>query len=141
MADDTAAPGKSALLAVILRRADVEAAKWRGRCDTQLLFDVAAFFDSVQIPTLAEMVKQEPDFPVDTAVLAMTLHRVCRRILSNGAVSEPVRHTGKSLLAGCSSSTSLARLYLKKAIKDQEDKIAEQQKQIAELQAKLQAKG
>ena len=70
------------------------------------MFDVDAFFDSIDVPVLAAQCLEENSatqiFPLEDAVA--------------GAFAEPTVGTSKSILARCSASMTLARLYLKNAV-------------------------
>ena len=124
MEGDTAAPGKSVASMLVFRKAVAEAASWNKKTVIQVLWDLQAFFDS--IPAKQNLVKEsetnqkeaEEDKmtppPAEEIAVALQSHRAVRRLLCAGAVSAPVGQIGRSILAGCTSSTSLARARFSK---------------------------
>ena len=108
---DTAAPGKNPALEVARRaaRAEIEIAK--GNIWVQLMWDIQAFYDSIRIPEAIERLeaKNAPQIPT---VMALLAHKAPRWLKMSGSFAEPVTKTGVSILAGCTSSTSLARAYM-----------------------------
>ena len=110
---DSALPGHSPLDEAVWRQLLMEQATLRGKFVVQLLWDVSKFFDSLDVPLLVERVV-ELQFPLDQLVLAMQAHRAPRVLRALGSFGEPIPSTGTSILAGCTSSTSLSRGYLRK---------------------------
>ena len=108
---DTAAPGKNALQEIIRRRAWAGAQRWQGKIVIQVLWDIAGFFDSIDVPVLVKACS-EGKTPLTATCLALQLHRAARTLLIEGVAAKTVQGTGRSILAGCSSSTSLARAIL-----------------------------
>ena len=112
---DSAMPGKSPLDETAWRHLWMEQATLRGKYVVQLLWDVAKFFDSVDIPALIRRA-EHLDFPIDGLVLAMQMHRAPRVLRINGCYAEAIQATGRSILAGCSLSTSLSRAFVREPV-------------------------
>jgi hypothetical protein len=74
------------------------------------LWDLRKFFDSIDPVRLAEDVGELPIVPT---CLAMGLHEADRYIGIGGAFVGPISGFERSIVAGCRSSTSLCRRYLK----------------------------
>ena len=108
---DTAAPGVQPLVAVAARAANAEAATLVGRKVLRILWDVEQLFDSIPIPRLIEDVRRH-GFPLAAAAMALQLHTADRRLRIGAGHGPLVCNIGRSILAGCSSSTSLARVFL-----------------------------
>jgi hypothetical protein len=68
-------------------------------------------FDSLDADTLAQAAISA-GFPLDLLALGLSLHRAPRRLRVEGCYGQQVDRTGRSILAGCTLSTSLARAYL-----------------------------
>ena len=109
---DSALPGRSAHDEVAWRHLLMEQAVLRGKSVGELLWDVAKFFDSLDVPLLIQRA-EKLDFPIDQLVLGMQVHRAPRVLKADGCFGEPVEATGVSVLAGCSLSTSLSRAFLR----------------------------
>ena len=108
---DTAAPGVKAELEVMRRAARAEVVVAKGGVWTQLMWDIQAFYDSMRVPdTLARMeAEAAPRLPV---AMALAMHKAPRFLRLGQSYAEPITTTGCSVLAGCPSSTSLARGYM-----------------------------
>ena len=109
--EDSAAPGTNAQYAATKRQAFMEAASWNDEPAIVMLWDMSQFYDSVKIPMLIKEAKkwEMPEAPLCVSLLIHLSPRVLR---IQGAVSEPIVGMGRSIVAGCSSSTSLARAAL-----------------------------
>ncbi len=111
MEGDSALPGRSPLDETAWRHLLMEQAVLLGKHVAQLLWDVAKFFDSLNIPLLIERA-EELNFPIDQLVLGMQAHRAPRVLRVDGCCAEAIPATGVSVLAGCSLSTSLSRAFV-----------------------------
>ena len=88
---DTAVAGGSALKRAVERQLRLKVAKLRGRCAMVLLWDVAKFHDTIDIPTLAARCMKS-DFPARPLALRRSLPSHCfsfvwARIPRNGSTS------------------------------------------------------
>ena len=108
---DTAAPGKKPVAEIAGRFAKIETARVLGKHAATTFWDMSHFFDGVNLQLLAEDVRQQ-SFPSVAAVMALLMHTGPRRLRIGDAYRPQVRTVGRGMLAGCSSSTSLSRLYL-----------------------------
>ena len=81
-----------------------------------LLWDLQIFFDSIDVKTLfAEAA--EVGFPLLQLALSMLVHQAPRRLKLGTAIGEPILELGRSILAGCSRSTDVARVYTLRMVK------------------------
>ena len=85
------------------RHLHMEQAVLRGKVVVQILWDVAKYFDSINIPVLIQRC-EEIGFPFDQLALAMQNHRAPRVLQSGGCCADPIVATGVSILAGCTYS-------------------------------------
>ena len=108
---DSALPGRSPHEETAWRHLQMEQAVLRGKVVIHILWDVAKFFDSIDIPRLIRRC-EELEFPLDQLALAMQVHRAPRVIQAGGCCANPIVATGVSILAGCTFSTSLSRGFL-----------------------------
>ena len=108
---DTAAPGRQPMAEIASRFARLEAAHTLGRYAATTFWDMSHFFDGVNLQMLAEDVRRH-GFPGIAAVMALSMHTAPRRLRIGDAYGPELETVGRGMLAGCSSSTSLARLYL-----------------------------
>ena len=97
--------------AALLRAARAEAATSTGHMSCTLLLDVERFFDSIKITEVARLAAGL-GFPSTALALACQLHSCPRIFRSQGHYSEPLGGFGCSILAGCTSSTSIALCIL-----------------------------
>ena len=104
---DSAAPGRDCQWAAFTRSAALESAALRGKFAALVLWDLDAFYDSIDIETQIQKCRAH-GFPPSVAVLALQNHLAPRVIVAEQAHSAPVTPS-RSLIAGCSSSTSFAR--------------------------------
>ena len=44
----------------------------------------------------------------------MDIHKGVRNLRVGGTLADPIQHTGSSIMAGCTNSTSLSRAYIKR---------------------------
>ena len=89
----------------------MEAASWNDKPAITMLWDMSQFYDSVSIPKLVAAADtwKVPEVPLCISLLVHLSQRVLR---IQGAVSRPIHGMGRSIVAGDSSSTSLARAAL-----------------------------
>ncbi len=108
VATDSAAPGHSAERVAARRQLLAEVAAARGLCVVQLLWDIEAFYDSIDISKLLADLSNW-DFPQVPAALALQLHVAPRALQAHGCFAPVISQMGRSILAGCLSSTRFAR--------------------------------
>ena len=89
----------------------MDAGYTRGKCVIAILSDAEKFFDSLDIPTLASRAL-DLGFPPEVMVLGLQVHRAPRVLKALDSLTDPLPRTGRSIIAGCTLSTSLARAYL-----------------------------
>ena len=114
---DTAAPGKRADVMVGLRHALQAADRILGLHTAMVLWDLEAFYDNVDVPTLIRQCRRW-HFPLPVLALALQCHMAPRRIRCGKGVSRALR-PARGILAGCSTSTSCSRAQLRNAASDQ----------------------
>ena len=102
-------------LEVLKRNVTMEAANLHGKTVIQLLWDVEKFFDSIALPGLVRACEKH-GFPTDVLVQVLALHSGPRVLSHGGACAEPLLDVSRSILAGCISSTRLARASLRDAL-------------------------
>ena len=94
---------------MLKRAAENEAARIQGKTIVQVLWDLDAFFDTLQLSTVSVAASQS-SFPSAPLALAFQAHTAPRVLTTRaGAVSKPLSDFSCSILAGCTSSTSMAR--------------------------------
>jgi len=107
---DSAGVGSSALLAALGRNLTAEVAHWLGLFSASIFNDYHKFFDSIDIIKLmCESVYNQ--FPPRMLCFALMQHLAPRVLQSNGHSSIPIT-IFKSILAGCSFSVAMTRIYL-----------------------------
>ena len=89
----------------------MEQAVLRGKVVVQILWDVAKYFDSINVPLLMPRC-EAISFPIDQLTFAMQYHRAPRVLQTVGCCADPIEATGVSILGGCTFSTSLSRGFL-----------------------------
>ena len=109
---DSALPGRSPHDETAWRQLLMELACLQGKSVGQMLWDVAKFFDSLDVPILIERA-EGLGFPLDQLTLAMQMHRAPRALRAAGTYGPVIEATGVSILAGCTTSTSLSRAFLR----------------------------
>ena len=107
-ATDSAAPGKSAEEEAAARLMSMEVAALLGQTAIMTSWDVAAFFDSVPLH-LAIADSERLSMPACLLALGMQMHLAPRILRFQGACAKPLAEHGRSILAGCTMSTSVAR--------------------------------
>ena len=108
---DTAAPGVKATTEIAARFLDIEISKAVGRRTAVLLWDMSHFYDGIDLPLLCADVRHS-QFPPVPACVALQSSVAPRRLKISNCFSSAISSVGRSVLAGCSSSTSLARVFL-----------------------------
>ena len=108
---DTAIAGNSCLRAALARALGMEAAQARGFATIGILWDLAAFFDSIRIHRLVKLALDRM-IPPSALRLAMKVHTAARAFKEQPYVSQFVQPTGTSILAGCGRSISFTRAAL-----------------------------
>lgn len=91
-----------------LREVDIEVARTNGLHFLQLLFDFKQYYDSIDPAVLVEDLVTS-QFPIRAGALAMHGHDLPRRICLGGHHSLQAKDYNRSIVAGCTSSTSLAK--------------------------------
>lgn len=99
----------------VVRQLIAETAVALERFVISMLWDVEKFFDTI-IPEYAIDAARNLDFPKEALGLAMVMHRAPRIIVCDGCAADPIGATSRSILAGCVTSTSLARGLLRETI-------------------------
>ncbi len=110
--DDTALAGRRPLDETARRVMRTEVAGLTGRQAVLLLWDMANFFDTLDPSVLADAAVGA-GFPLDQLALGLILHRGPRFLRVDGCDGDVIERTGRSVLPGCTMSTSFARAYLK----------------------------
>ena len=105
---DDAIRGSSPLKAAILRALRVEVSKLLGMDAIGLLWDLAAFFDSIDIAPLIPMALEQEYCPWILA-MALKVHMGCRAFKEGKFVSSWIESSGTSLVAGCLTSCGLTK--------------------------------
>ena len=113
---DTAAAGRQALVQIAARFGANEVARALGRRTAQVLWDASAFYDTLDLERLCVDV-EDFAFPGPAAVMALQAHMAPRRLRIGQAYGHNISAPGRGVLAGCSSSTSLSRLYLARPLR------------------------
>ena len=114
--NDSATKGASAVHAAEERALAAELSRLEGFFSLMLLWDLQNFFDSIDVKTLfAEAA--EVGFPLLQLALSMLVHQAPRRLKLGTAIGEPILELGRSILAGCSRSTDVARVYTLRMVK------------------------
>ena len=108
---DDAVKGSSPLRAAILRSVRVEVAKTLGFEAIGILWDISAFFDSIDIAMLIPLAL-EWEFCPWLLGLAVKVHMGPRAFKEGKYISPWVESSGLSILAGCMTSVSLTRALL-----------------------------
>ena len=93
----------------------METAALLGRTAIMTSWDAAAFFDSVPLH-LAISDSVRLNMPAPQLALGMKMHLAPRIIRLQGACAKPLAEHGRSILAGCTMSTSVARALLHEAL-------------------------
>ena len=75
------------------------------------LWDVTGFYDNMKASVTVRCLQKE-HFPADAGVLGMLHHLEPRTLMVSGTAAPTITPV-KSIIAGCSSSTSIARAVLR----------------------------
>ncbi len=110
--NDTAVSGVDLQVQSMLRQLLTETAVAMGKEVAVTLWDVEKFFDTIDPDRVIESA-EHLNFPHVVLGLAMVMHRAPRIVLCEGCAAEPIGATARSILAGCVTSTSLARGMLR----------------------------
>ena len=94
------------------RQLIAETATAQGKTVIQLLWDIAAFFDSIDITELIKHAKKW-SMPYEPTILALQQHLAPRALQIGGCFAPLIEKTGLSILAGCTSSTRFGRAILR----------------------------
>ena len=111
---DSALTGKSPLMETIKRMILVEDAELRGHTAVLTMWDIEKFFDTIDLEVLFSQADKMA-FPQIVLALGINLHRAPRVQRVLGTCAEPISQMGRSILAGCTLSTSFARAFLRAA--------------------------
>ncbi len=109
---DTALKGRRPADETARRHLRVEVAALLGKHSVLVLWDMKAFFDSLDASRLVEAA-EDAHFPMDQLALGLIMHRAPRMLRVQGCHGSSIARTGRSVLAGCTLSTSFARAYLR----------------------------
>ena len=105
---DTAITNSSCLRAALARALQIEVAVARGFAAAGELWDMSAFFDSIDIARLVEY-SLDRDFLCWGLNLSLQVHTASRAFKEGPYVSHFIRPTGTSILAGCGRSIQFSR--------------------------------
>ena len=94
-----------------MRALTAEIAQARGKVWAQLMWDIEAFYNSMQMRQTLESLRRL-EAPTRVAAMALMVHKGPRWLRSGESFASPVLGTARSVLAGCPTSTSLARAYM-----------------------------
>ena len=86
-----------------------------------ILWDVSAFFDSIELADLVEF-GLDMDFPPWELNLSLQVHAGARAFKEGPYISEFVQPSGKSILAGCGRSIQFTRCILYDILSDMHQK-------------------
>jgi len=114
MIGGTAKRGANAALETIDKHASLELAAADGTTTCVIFWDGEKFFDRLGVATTIRSC-EEKEFPKAALTLGMQVHRAPRILLDGKEASHTVNQTGRSILPGCTLSTSLARARVKDA--------------------------
>jgi ribonuclease HI len=107
---DDAIAGSSALRAAVMRSYRMEVCGLLGASASMAFIDIEKFYDSLD-PVLLIMHLLALDFPAVSLLLHLQVHWAVRIVIHRGVVSN-LMVVSRSILAGCTSSNSIARGYL-----------------------------
>ena len=114
---DSALAGTSPRVATALRALEMEQRSLRGEVVIQMLWDVEKYFDSIDIEVLVERAVRH-GFPKEILIMGLQIHRAPRLIKVAGTYADVIVEMGRSMIAGCTLSTSLSRAYLKDVVEE-----------------------
>ena len=107
---DTALKCSSALRAAAFRAFGAEVCSLTGAASASAFVDIAKFYDSLD-PIVLMRKLIDMDFPASSLVLHLQAHFGWRVIIHEGVAGNLIGGS-RSILAGCTSSNSIARSYL-----------------------------
>ena len=99
------------MLETVKMAAHMEEGYVRGKCVVAVLWDAEKFFDSLDISTLVSRALNL-GFPPEVMILGLQIHRAPRVLKALDSLTNPLPRTGRSIIAGCTLSTSFARAYI-----------------------------
>jgi len=105
---DTGKPGVSLELESVRRHLKIETAQAFNRHIVMILWDVEKFYDTSAVHHTIDAAKQL-DFPESQLTLGLVSHRAPRVLNCGGCWGRTLPSTGRSMLAGCTYATSMAR--------------------------------
>ncbi len=108
---DTAQKGVESEFELYKKQIIIEAAMEQGYDFLQFLFDFKKYYDHI-VPSLLAEEATLADFPMVAFALGLQGHALPRRLTMNGHMSRRLIAFARSIVAGCTSSTSLARLQI-----------------------------
>ena len=82
-----------------------------GNTNVMLLWDIEKFFDSLDIYVLIQECTMQ-EFPPIQLALGIQAHMADRILKAQCTLSDRLDRFGRSILAGCTLSTSFSRAYL-----------------------------
>ncbi len=109
--NDTAQKGVEAEYELYKKQIIIEVAKSKGLHFVQFLFDFKKYYDHIIPSKLLEEV-EITGFPLLAFALSLQGHSLPRRITMQGHFSRKLNAFAKSIVAGCTSSTSIARMQI-----------------------------
>ena len=105
---DSALTGRQPHLETAKRALTLESSSLLGQTTIAVFWDAAKFFDSIEGPRLIRSCI-ELGFPLDVMILGLQAHRAPRSLKALGTMTQPMPRVGRSIIAGCTLSTSFAR--------------------------------
>ena len=105
---DSAVAGRMPQIETAKRSLFMEVKTRNGETVIAIMWDVKKYFDSIQIPELIVRAR-ELDFPEVALTLGLQMHRAPRIIKGLSTMAMPIERSGRSILPGCTLSTSLAQ--------------------------------
>ena len=115
MEGDTCLGGRHAEFETYKKSIWLEARARLGYTTVNILFDQQAFYDTIDTESLLHILR-ELGAPPEATSIALQGHIAPRRLKQAGNFSDTIHSCGRSIVAGCTSSTTFARAYLKAAL-------------------------
>ncbi len=109
--DGSAQQGCNTTIAAAKRQAIFEAQRHTGAKGFTFLWDLTKLYDS-GAPDVVHAALAASGFPLVLETLSALIHRASRRLRASGIFGPTLESTGRSLLAGCLTSTSQTRALL-----------------------------
>ena len=113
--DDTAVAGANVEFSMFARGIWLECKHLAEHSIFTCLWGIKKFYDSISIRHLCNEMRTH-GFPAEAGALALWIHRMPRRFKMCNCFGDILQGFGRSIVAGCTSSTSLARVLLKSSI-------------------------